>query len=162
MPPKATIGFGGGCHWCTEAVFDSLKGIQQVEQGWIRSTAQHDQYSEAVRVHFNPQVISLSDLIAVHLHTHACTSSHGMRQKYRSAVYTTDAYQVQASQQAITHWQKDFDKPIITHVLPLVHFRLNEVKYLHYYRSNPDKPFCQTYISPKLRELREKYGRLMK
>src|SRR3954451_12716902 len=85
------IGFGGGCHWCTEAVFLSLKGVEQVEQGWIASQPPYDAFSEAVVVTYDPLVITLTDLITIHLHTHASTSNHSMRQKYRSAVYWFDA-----------------------------------------------------------------------
>ena len=82
-----SIGLGGGCHWCTEAVFLNLKGVVRVEQGWISASGAVE-FSEAVLVHFNPEKISIKDLIAVHLHTHKSTSSHSMRSKYRSAVYT--------------------------------------------------------------------------
>ena len=57
------IGFGGGCHWCTEAVFQSLRGISKVEQGWIRSTPPHEKFSEAVIVTYDPKVMSLETLI---------------------------------------------------------------------------------------------------
>ncbi|RED99869.1 peptide-methionine (S)-S-oxide reductase [Marinoscillum furvescens] len=162
MIAPAIIGFGGGCHWCTEAVFESLKGVSLVEQGWIASGIPYNQYSEAVKVHYQPAIISLADLIAIHLYTHACTSNHSLRQKYRSAVYTTTPEQIRSCQKAITSCQTDFEQPIITKVLPLEHFRLNEEQYLHYYLSNPDKPFCQTYITPKLRKLRQKHDQHMK
>ena len=82
------IGFGGGCHWCTEAVFQSLKGVAKVEQGWIASFDEYDSFSEAVIVYYNETVISLETLIDVHLYTHRSNSDHSMRKKYRSAVYT--------------------------------------------------------------------------
>ena len=87
------IGFGGGCHWCTEAVFQSLKGIETVEQGFIRSDAPADTWSEAVIVHYDPAEIDLAVLMEVHLRTHAATKDHSMRSKYRSAVYTFDGGQ---------------------------------------------------------------------
>jgi peptide-methionine (S)-S-oxide reductase len=76
------IGFGGGCHWCTEAYFQSLTGVDKVEQGWISSTAPDDTFSEAVIVYYNPAIIPLKILIAVHLHTHAATKNHSFRKKY--------------------------------------------------------------------------------
>ena len=75
------IGFGGGCHWCTEAYFQSLKGVEKVEQGWISSSAPDDAFSEAVIVYYNPAVIPLNILIAVHLHTHASTKNHSFLKK---------------------------------------------------------------------------------
>jgi len=92
------IGLGGGCHWCTEAVFQALRGVERVEQGFIRSTAPHDGWSEAVIVHFDPAVIDLKTLIEVHLRTHASTSEHSMRGKYRSAVYAFDPQQADDAQ----------------------------------------------------------------
>ena len=62
------IGFGGGCHWCTEAVFQSLKGVLKVEQGWVSSTKENDAFSEAVIVHFNYNIISIKELTEIHLH----------------------------------------------------------------------------------------------
>ena len=74
------IGLGGGCHWCTEAVFQNLNGVVRVEQGWISALGALE-YSEAVLVHFDPEKITAKDLIEVHLHTHKCTSNHFMRTK---------------------------------------------------------------------------------
>ncbi|WP_340676512.1 peptide-methionine (S)-S-oxide reductase [Paraglaciecola sp.] len=82
------IGLGGSCHWCTEGVFKSLIGITQVNQGWIASIDQNSAYSEAIEVYFDSAVISLADVIEIHIHTHASTKNHSMRQKYRSASYT--------------------------------------------------------------------------
>ncbi|RKN29908.1 peptide methionine sulfoxide reductase, partial [Aquimarina sp. AD1] len=81
------IGLGGGCHWCTEAVFQSLKGITSVEQGYIKSTGNNNSFSEAVIIVFSPEIISLKDLIEIHLLTHKSTSNHSFREKYRSAIY---------------------------------------------------------------------------
>jgi len=96
----AKIGFGGGCHWCTEAVFQALNGVQKVEQGFIRSDPPQDSFSEAVIVTFDSKILSLETLIEVHLRTHASTSSHKMRGKYRSAIYIFDNQQAPASAQA--------------------------------------------------------------
>ncbi|MBO6639652.1 MAG: peptide-methionine (S)-S-oxide reductase [Roseitalea sp.] len=80
------IGFGGGCHWCTEAVFQALRGVTRVEQGFVRSEPPFDAWSEAVIVTFDPASIDLATLTEVHLRTHASTAAHAMRGEYRSAV----------------------------------------------------------------------------
>ncbi|MTI22566.1 peptide methionine sulfoxide reductase [Fulvivirga sp. RKSG066] len=155
------IGFGGGCHWCTEAVFSFLKGVTKVEQGWIASEAPADSFSEAVIVHFNPKIITVNDLVAIHLHTHDCTSDHSMRAKYRSAVYYFDKEHKTVLSEILTDLQADFEKAIITQILPFHTFKASPSEYQDYYRQNPKKPFCQTYINPKLNKLREKYGQLL-
>lgn len=90
--------FGGGCHWCTEAVFQSLKGVRTVEQGFISSYGGNDTFSEGVIVHYNAAVISPMDLTAIHLHTHQSTVDHSMRGKYRSAIYIFDEVDRDASE----------------------------------------------------------------
>ena len=156
------IGFGGSCHWCTEAIFQSLIGVSEVQQGWISSKGENASFSEAVLVDFDPEIISASTLIAAHLHTHSCTSDHSMRLKYRSAVYTFDSAQAVAAENSIRELQAEFDQPIITAVLPFVEFKLNRQEDLNYYYSNPEKPFCKTYINPKLKLLMKRFGREFK
>ncbi|MFT4725447.1 MAG: peptide-methionine (S)-S-oxide reductase [Colwellia sp.] len=75
------IGLGGGCHWCTEGVFESLIGIKALKQGWITSIDDNAELFEAIEVYFVQSIISLQTLIEIHLHTHASTANHSMRQK---------------------------------------------------------------------------------
>ncbi len=151
------IAFGGGCHWCTEAVFQALKGVHNVEQGFIASTAPHHAFSEGVIVHYKPEVISLKQLLEVHLHTHKSTSNHSFRTKYRSAMYYFEKEQESAFAKALLVLQPQFAKPIITKALPMVTFTLNEESFLEYYKRNPEAPFCQRYIDPKLEKLQKQY-----
>jgi peptide-methionine (S)-S-oxide reductase len=144
------IGFGGSCHWCTEAIFRSLKGVISVAQGWISSYDENTIPSEAVIVSFEESKISLQTLIAIHLHTHSCTVEHSMRNKYRSAVYTFAGKQAADAHAIITKLQTEFEQPIITKVLPFQAFRLNDESYLDYYYKDPSKPFCQNIVNPKL------------
>lgn len=146
------IGFGGSCHWCTEAIFQSVKGVQKVEQGWI-SSKEYPAISEAVVVQYDPSMISLDVLIEIHLHSHSCTSSHAMREKYRSAVYTYDKHQSKAVDKVIQTVQVQFENPIITRALTFDSFIINKEQYLDYYYKNPEKPFCKTQINPKLRKI---------
>jgi peptide-methionine (S)-S-oxide reductase len=151
-------GFGGSCHWCTEAIFQSLKGVNEVLQGWIASVDNNIGFSEAVLVTYDPEIISLETLIAIHLQSHSCASEHTMRSKYRSAIYTFNDDQAAKAQQAIIDLQPEFERPIITKVIPYGDFKLNTQDYLNYYYSNQDKPFCRNYISPKLQLLRERFS----
>lgn len=151
------IGFGGGCHWCTESVFQSLKGAHQVEQGWIASTNENDSFSEAVIVHFDATMITLETLIEIHLNTHSSTSNHSMRAKYRSAVYTFSEFQFTAAIRSIEYFQNKFNNEIITEVHPFNNFKPSPLQFQDYYLKNPKKPFCEKYIRPKLKLLEEQF-----
>lgn len=151
------VGFGGGCHWCTEAVFKSLNGISRVEQGFIQSVVPDDSPSEAVQIQFDPSVISLAVLIEIHLRTHSSTSNHSLRKKYRSAVYTTNAEQIRDATDIITLLANEFEKPIITRVLPLKVFIASPEHYQNYYENHASGQFCQQFIDPKLALLKRQF-----
>lgn len=147
------IGFGGGCHWCTEAVFQSLKGVTKVEQGWIASMGEAISFSEAVVVSFDATIIPLVVLLEIHLHTHESTSEHSMRKKYRSAVYVFNDLQQAEIDQLLLVLQEKFEKKLITQVLPFSEFKPSGAEIKDYYYKNPQKPFCETFINPKLQLL---------
>jgi len=147
------IALGGGCHWCTEAVFQSLKGVQKVEQGYVAATEENSAFSEAVIVHFNADCIPLKRLIEIHLHTHKSTSNHSFRKKYRSAVYTFSKAQALQANTILEALQNDFKEPVITQVLPFQSFKPSRDSLLNYYKKNPKKPFCKKFIDPKLKHL---------
>jgi len=155
------IGFGGGCHWCTEAVFDVLKGVEQVEQGWI-AVKEEGTFSEGVIVHFDPEVIGLDLLIEIHLQTHNATSMHSMRQKYRSAIYTFDEVQYETAKKILKAKQSLFLDPLVTRVYTFAYFKLNEERYLSYYKKFADRPFCINYIEPKRQFLKSRYAQWLK
>lgn len=153
------IGFGGGCHWCTEAVFLSLKGVEEVQQGFITPKGTPEAFSEAVIVQYRSEEIAISTLIAIHLHTHKSTSEHSMRGKYRSGIYVFNTDDGDVAKVALQELQKDFPEPIITQVLHFGTFKSSLPQYHDYYFTNPDKPFCTTYIAPKLKVLLHKFAK---
>ena len=155
------IAFGGGCHWCTEAVFQSLKGVEKVDQGWISSTEKNNAFSEAVIVHSNVQQIDLKTLIEIHLLTHKSTSNHSMRKKYRSAVYYFSQDQKKEVFKLIEKIQSNFENKIITKTLEFKGFKPSTEEFRNYYQTNPDKPFCKNYINPKLKLLINKFSNLV-
>jgi len=153
------IGLGGGCHWCTEGVFTSLIGVTKVNQGWIASNAEHSDFSEAVEVYFDPVMISLADLIEIHLHTHASRSNHSMRGKYRSAVYVYNDAQFAQALTILNSLRTEFSEAIVTQVYAFKTFKHNKVELQNYFYSAPQRPFCQTYIQPKLKLLLSRFNR---
>jgi peptide-methionine (S)-S-oxide reductase len=156
------IGLGGGCHWCTEAVFQALNGVQKVEQGFVSSTGKDTGFSEAVIVHYNPMVISRERLIEIHLYTHKSTSNHSMRTKYRSAIYVFDKDQEVSVLEILRKMNHRFEEKLVTKVYPFRSFKPSAVEFQNYYLQNPKKPFCQTYIDPKLKVLSSQFSEEIK
>lgn len=155
------IAFGGGCHWCTEAVFESLKGVEKVSQGWVASTEKNSSFSEAVIIEFTNK-IELKTLIEIHLATHKSTSNHSMRAKYRSAIYYFHPAQKYESEFIIKERQSNFNDKIITQILPFNNFKPSKSCFQSYYQKNPQKPFCVKYIYPKLHFLSKEFSNHIK
>ena len=154
---ESKIALGGGCHWCTEAVFQALKGVSEVKQGYVASTGLNNDFSEAVIVCFDEEIIPLAVLIEIHLHTHKSSANHSFRTKYRSAVYYFSKEQGQKAQHTITGLQPQFPQQLITQVLPFSEFKASRDSLLNYYHTDPEKPFCKRYIHPKLTLLKEQF-----
>lgn len=139
----------------------SLNGVSTVEQGFIKSEHPNDAFSEAVIVHYDTSLIRLADLIEVHLNTHASASQHRMREKYRSAIYNFSDEQCHESQLALIHLRQHYEKPLVTQVLPYVAFKASDNKYRNYYYRDKSRPFCRTYIEPKIDKLRQCFPQLI-
>lgn len=154
----AKIALGGGCHWCTEAVFQSLIGVSRVEQGYVASTGEESWLSEGVIVHFDAEKLPLEVLIEIHLHTHKSTSAHSFRNRYRSAIYTFTNTQKRSADRILKDLQTQFDKPLVTQVLYFSTFESSRESLQDYYISNPNKPFCINYINPKLKLLLQQFS----
>jgi peptide-methionine (S)-S-oxide reductase len=152
------IGFGGGCHWCTEGVFQALLGVVEVKQGFIQSDAPWDAWSEGVLVHFDPAIIDLGTLAEVHLRTHSGNGTYSPGGRYRSAIYVFDSHQRQTAALMIDHIATESGAPARTMVLPFVGFKPSDARYQNYYRSNPSRPFCRRYIDPKLDYIRRNFA----
>ena len=130
-----------------------LDGVHRVEQGWIASSSPYEGPSEAVIVHYDPKIITLSVLLDVHLQTHSATGAHSFRGKYRSAVYYYCEDQRKAAESILQKLSRKFDDPLVTKVLPFVKFTASLPEHRDYYRTDPERPFCRRYIKPKLERL---------
>ena len=103
--------------------------------------------------HFDPEQVSLATLIEIHLRTHASTSNHTMRGKYRSAVYAFDKAQQEQAQAILDNLQEQFDEPLVTRALPYRSFKPSDERFQEYFKKNAGGPFCKAYIDPKLQLL---------
>jgi peptide-methionine (S)-S-oxide reductase len=110
--------------------------------------------SEAVIAHYDPEAISETELIAVHLQTHSATGAHALRARYRSAVYAFSEKQAVRYRAVLAGLSADYGDRLLTRVLPFAGFTPSLPEHQDYYRSDPERPFCRRYIAPKLRRLR--------
>lgn len=159
MKALQKVALGGGCHWCTEAVFQSLKGVYRVEQGFVAPSHEKNMFSEGVIIHYDAEFISLKELITIHLHTHRSTKNHSMRSKYRSAIYAFSKDDITIAKNGIREAQEDFKEMVITKVLNFGTFRASQVQFQNYYYKNTQKPFCETHIAPKLSLLLKRFSK---
>lgn len=137
-------------------MFQALSGVVEVAQGFVSSAPPDEAFSEAVIVTYDPALIDLDTLVEIHLRTHASASRHKLRGKYRSAVYVFD--DGRAAVGILNRLQADFEAPLVTRVLPHVAFKPSDARFQNYYASDPARPFCRTYIDPKLKLLRKRFA----
>ena len=158
----AKVGFGGGCHWCTEGVFQALRGVTQVEQGFLQSAAPADTWAEGVIVTFDPSAIALETLSEVHLRTHSATRARSAQSKYRSAIYARTDASADEARQILARFRDATDHAFVTSVLTFRAFKASDPRFHDYYARNREGPFCDAYIEPKLALLRQRFARLQK
>ncbi len=173
-PATDTVVVAGGCFWCTEAVFSELAGVVSVMPGYSGGTVPHPTYeqvcsgatghAEAVEVTFDPERLSLHDLLVVFFTTHDPTTrdrqgpDHGTQ--YRSAVFYRTPEQ-KATVEAVVREieaEKLWPRALVTQVAPLTAFYPAEEYHRAYYRRNPERGYCQAVIAPKLAKFRAKYA----
>ncbi len=175
---KQTIIFGGGCFWCTEAVFQLLNGVESVMPGYTGGSIPNPTYRqvcdgntghvEATQIVYDADVIDLKDLLAVFFSSHDPTTlnrqGNDVGTQYRSAIFYETLEQKEIVDAYITKLTADktFSNKIVTEVLPAETFYPAEDYHQNYFRNNEDQPYCQFVINPKVQKLREQYSRLLK
>jgi peptide-methionine (S)-S-oxide reductase len=172
MMAKETIVFGGGCFWCTEAVFELFDGISKTMPGYAGGTTKNPNYeqvcsgnsghAEVLQIEYDPKVIELEKLLDVFFTMHDPTSLNrqgaDFGTQYRSIVLYTSAEQKAVIEKFIKERQKDFDKPIVTEVKKLDVFYPAEGYHQKYYDKNRSQPYCSVVIGPKIAKVKKKYG----
>ena len=170
--------FGGGCFWCTEAVFSRLHGVVSVMPGYaggIRKRPTYEEVSsgttghaEVVKIEYDSQRIAYDDLLTVFFGTHDPTSLHkqgnDVGEQYRSVIFFTTLAQRRAAENFIAAQEKEhaYTNPIVTSVEPFTGFYGAEEDHRHYYENNKNAPYCQLVIAPKIKKLEEKFKPLLK
>ncbi|MBI4127882.1 MAG: peptide-methionine (S)-S-oxide reductase MsrA [Parcubacteria group bacterium] len=170
--------FGGGCFWCTEAIYNELKGVTSVTSGYSGGAKANPSYeevssgttghAEVIKIEFDPSVISYRDLLSVFFSSHDPTTmnrqGNDVGEQYRSAIFYTSPEQKRAAEECIAELGKDgvFEKPIVTKVEPFNAFYPAEKYHERYYERNRTAPYCQLVINPKLKKLKERHAALLK
>ena len=178
MDKLKTAVFGGGCFWCTEAIFVRLRGVESVESGYAGGHVDNPTYeqvsngdtghAEAIEIKFDPSVVKYTDLLNVFFATHDPTTlnrqGNDVGEQYRSAIFYTSPYQKKEAEEFIKKLEDDgtFDDPIVTEITALNKFWPAESYHRRYYDQNQNKPYCQFIISPKIAKLRAKFAPLLK
>ncbi|OGC88466.1 peptide-methionine (S)-S-oxide reductase [Candidatus Adlerbacteria bacterium RIFOXYC1_FULL_48_26] len=172
-----TIVFGGGCFWCTEAVFKMLKGVQSVEPGYAGGKVANPTYEqvsggntghiEVIKVVYNPDEIAFEELLRVFFSTHDATTvdrqGNDVGPQYNSAIFYTTPRQQEKGQHYIDVINKaGHVQPIVTQVRPLEAFYPAEDYHKNYYERNKSAGYCQLVIEPKIDKVEKKFKDLLK
>jgi methionine-S-sulfoxide reductase len=175
-PEIETIILGGGCFWCTEAVFLMLKGVKSVTSGYSGGFVPNPIYelvstgltghAETNKVEFDPGEISLNMILDVFFEMHDPTSLNqqgaDMGTQYRSIIFYTNDRQKAAIEDYIRKRRKDYSKPIVTEEKALDKFYKAEDYHQDYYAKNPQQGYCRLVISPKLDKIRKEFAKELK
>ena len=176
MENNQTAVFGGGCFWCMEAIFLRVKGVEKVEPGYAGGKIVNPTYqqvctgttghAEVIRITFNPDIISLAELIKLFWYAHDPTTlnrqGNDAGTQYRSIILYQDDEQkvISETEKKIAEDSGEFDKPIVTTIESLKEFYPAERYHLDYFAHNPNQPYCRTVIAPKVQHFLEKYKEL--
>jgi peptide-methionine (S)-S-oxide reductase len=166
--------FGGGCFWCTEAVFKELKGVVSVMPGYSGGAKENPTYedvcsgmtghAEVTKITYNPKLITYNDLLTVFFATHDPTTlnrqGNDVGTQYRSVIFYTGEAQKREAEEFIKEL-KDSGLGVVTEVKPLEKFYEAEDYHRDYYARNSSAPYCQVIINPKLKKVQEKFAELL-
>ena len=173
-----TITPGGGCFWCTEAVFVNVRGIADVESGYSNGQAKNPSYeqvctgttghNEVVKLTYDPAQIGLGQILEIFFLIHDPTTlnrqGNDSGTQYRSGIYTTTPAQKQAADEMIRQMSADklFGKPIVTEVLPLANYWPAEPYHQDFFEKNPNQGYCVAVAGPKVAKFRKTFAALAK
>lgn len=168
-----TLVLGGGCFWCTEAVFQRLKGVEKVVSGYMGGLFPNPSYreictgktghAEVILVEFDPKQISLEELLLVFFKTHDPTTlnrqGNDVGTQYRSVIFYADEVQRLAAEKLIQDLETEqvFDAPIVTELSPASEFYRAEDYHQNYFNQNGYQPYCTFVIQPKLEKFTKEF-----
>ena len=168
----------GGCFWCLEAVYDRLQGVVSVESGYMGGHRPNPNYeavcggdtghAEVVQVTFDPKALSFRELLEVFFVIHDPTTlnrqGNDVGTQYRSAIFFHSPEQKAQAEAIVRELTDDqaFDAPIVTEIAPVSQFYVAERYHQEYFENNPNQPYCQFVVAPKVAKFRQKFARKLK
>ena len=174
MSELQTITLGGGCFWCTEAVYVKVRGVLDVESGYSNGQAARPSYeevcsgrtgsNEVVKLTFDPQDITLAEILEIFYVIHDPTTlnrqGNDTGTQYRSGIYCSTPEQKQVADDFIRQLSQDktFDKPIVTEVLPLANYWPAEAYHQDFFEKNPNQGYCVAVAGPKVAKFRKTFA----
>ena len=177
-PDRETATLAGGCFWCLEAVFELLRGVEKVESGYTGGNTPNPSYeqictgttghAEAVRLSFDPGVISFREMLEVFFTIHDPTTlnrqGNDVGTQYRSAIFYHTLEQKAVAEEVIGGLaaERIWPVPIVTEVAPAGVFYKAEDYHQEYFRQHGNQPYCQIVVAPKVAKLREKFQARLK
>lgn len=170
--------FAGGCFWCTEAVFNRLKGVERVVSGYTGGHIKNPAYreictgrtghAEAIQILYDASIITYKELLEVFFATHDPTTlnrqGNDVGTQYRSAIFCSNKLQYEEALEFIRFLETEhvFNSPITTEISNLDVFYNAEDDHQNYYDLNQEQPYCQYIINPKLKKLKAHYSNKLK
>lgn len=175
---KEIATFASGCFWCTEAIFQRLKGVVSVVSGYTgghRDEPTYEQVStgvsghaEAIQITFDPQIITYETLLDIFWHTHNPTTrnqqGNDIGTQYRSAIFYHTAEQKIIAENSRNKIEDSNEYPdaVVTQIVPATKFYPAETYHANYYNNNPQTPYCQLIVAPKIKKFWTRYQQLCK
>lgn len=175
---EETAILGGGCFWCIEAVFEELQGVTKVESGYSGGKIANPTYrevcsgltghAEVVRVFFDPARITYKEILSVFFSVHDPTTLNrqgaDVGTQYRSVIFYNSEQQKQEAEEVMQELKRQevYSKPVVTEISPAGDFFVAENYHQNYFENNPNQPYCQVVINPKLKKFREKFEQRLK
>ena len=173
-----TIVLGGGCFWCTEAVYVQVRGVLDVESGYCNGHARQPSYeqvctgttghNEVVKLVFDPAQISLREILEIFFVIHDPTTlnqqGHDRGTQYRSGIYFSSPEQEVVATDLVHEVGRSgvYSRPIVTEVLPLTNYWPAEDYHQDYFENNPGQGYCVAVAAPKVAKFRKTFARLQK
>ncbi len=169
--------FGGGCFWCVEAVFQELRGIENVVSGYTGGQAPAvptyreicsglTGHAEVVQISFDASTISYYDILTVFMTSHDPTTLNrqgaDVGTQYRSVIYYHNDSQQKIAKEVLLEMDSYYDTPIVTELSALEKFHLAEAYHQNYYKNNSEQGYCSAVITPKLIKLRKMHADKLK